>query len=415
MTESIRKRKAETAIQRWYDLHFTHALRAVDEDRIRQEFATSQGPLAGLLISVKDVFEVAGIESCAGSLLLAGNIPNHDAPAVAALRSHGATVFGKGVCAEFGFGVDTENRLDGRVVHPFDPAISPGGSSGGDAVAVGAGIVDAALAGDYGGSARWPAQAMNILGLRPGVQAISSRGRIPALSGLQAELETPSIMTREPATLRRIIDTLGLAPRYHWPHHRILLTIEGPVTAEVEETLRHSAEVLRATGIAVDERDGLFQDAAELYGQLRASTDDHAGVRSLAAGREDFLYPNTRKILENIDPQPAVAAGLGPAVAAVRERVRDALRDADAILLPLAASPAMPFDGHVTIAGEDRDITSLMHHCRAVSLTGLPALAVPIGVSATGAGISVQLVGRSGGERMLCSLAERLMNGSELS
>jgi amidase len=415
----------EDALARWERYSFTHALRAVDAERIASERRDApDGPLRGLLFSVKDLFPVADMESCAGSLLLRGWVPDKDSELTAALRAAGATVFGKGVCAEFGFGLDTENRLDGRVLHFADPSISPGGSSGGDAVAVGAGIVDFALGGDYGGSVRWPAQAAGILGLRFGtahpLASVIAAGRIGLRPpSQQAELETAGIMARSAGTLRTVLAALADAagegeardrsvpPVFSRPL-RVLVS-DGTEVAPVLPAVAAAVATARAAATSAGHDllpapDGLrdaLRDAFAVYTALRAATDDHQAVRRLAAGREELLCGSTMAVLQHAErtvaqADPASVSRLRWRAASIRAAIRAELAaaSADALLMPLAASGPIGFGAQVP----------LMAHCRAVSLTGLPALSVPVGH-----GLSVQLVGGDGGEDALSSLAGDLM------
>ncbi|HEY3878741.1 MAG TPA: amidase [Trebonia sp.] len=421
--------RARVALSCWAEYAFTRALRAVDAGRVTAEArGAAEGPLHGLLFSVKDLFPVAGVESCAGSLLLRGSVPESDPPLVGALRQAGAVVLGKGVCAEFGFGTDTENRLDGRVRHFRDPALSPGGSSGGDAVAVGAGIADFAVAGDYGGSVRWPAQAAGVLGLRLGtahpLAGPASTGRIglapprAADASLQSRTETAGLMARSPAVLGAVLAALA-APARGGPARKTLLVSDGTEIAAVRP------EVARAVtaAAAAAERAGYrlvaapaglraaLCDARSLYAALRAATDDHREVRRLAAGREEQLCESTLAVLEQSERalaspgHPEVAALCGRAEQ-IRLAVRAALRaaGAGALLLPLAPSGPVGFAATTEVAGRRLSTTDLMAHCRAVSLTGLPALSLP-----TGQGPSVQLVGADRGEERLCAVAADLV------
>jgi len=457
--------RAERALSRWQEYAFTRALRAVDADRVAAEARHApDGPLSGLLFSVKDLFPVAGVESCAGSLLLRGWVPDRDPPLVAALRAAGAVVLGKGVCAELGFGVSaTENRLDGRVLHFADPAVSPGGSSGGDAVAVGAGIADFAVAGDYGGSVRWPAQAAGVLGLRLGVahpfagaaatQRIGLRppdssapGRAAPGGCQQSELETAGLMARSPAALRAVLAALaGRAqgdeascrcgswrsapdqagdPGPGQTRSRRLLVSDGteiaPVRPEVAAALSAARDAAEQAGYQlIPAPDGLreaLRDAAAIYGALRALTDDHGAVRELAAGRQELLCASTRAVLDQhsqrgaAPPDPAVMTRLRGRAAEIRRTVRAALltAGAGALLLPAAATGALGYDARVNVAGRLLDATDLMAHCRAVSLTGLPALSLPAGTPAARPWLSVQLLGADRGEEQLCSVAADL-------
>jgi amidase len=413
-----RPARVAAAEERWQSISFTRALRALDSDRTAAEFsAAPAGPLNGTLFSVKDLFDVGGVESCAGSLLLAGRVPTIDPPPIRALRAAGATVFGKGVCAEFAFGVDTENRLDGRVLHYEDPNISPGGSSGGDAVAVGAGVVDFAYAGDYGGSIRWPAQACSVFGLRLGSGRIAEPGRAVPTSGQGLELESAGLLARELPMLRAALRVL-LGPPPARPRTKRLLTLSGtdigPVLPVVSAQLEAAGRAAVAAGYELVPVDGLLRDAAKVYARIRALTDDQAGLRELVRGHETLLCDSTRAVLGSaalpgLDPeQLREVTGLRQQADAIRDRVRAALVGADALLLPLAGSPPIPFGGHIEISNQSLDTTKLMAHCRAVSLTGLPALSVPFYADESPR-VSVQLVGPDGGEDLICEIAGDLL------
>lgn len=465
--------RAADALARWERFSFTRALRAVDAGRVTaQQGSAPDGPLRGLLFSVKDLFPVAGVESCAGSLLLAGHVPEADPELVGRLRAAGAVVFGKGVCAEFGFGVDTENRLDGRVTHFASPSVSPGGSSGGDAVAVGAGIVDFAIGGDYGGSVRWPSQAAGVFGLRLGTahplagataggriglyppgppgggdEGLAPGGRDDGRGGaggrggysasLQAELETPGIMARSPGILRAVLAALAdgdreegararsgrdpspsAGPLPGGPRPARILVTDGTEIAPVRPEVAAAMDAARAAAARAGHalvpaprplRDALGE-AHGVYAALRAATDDHRAVRELAAGREELLCGSTRAVLAAAErsvaqADPATVARLRDRAGRLRAQVREGLAaaGADALLLPLAASGPIGFGASVEVAGRMLDATRLMAHCRAISLTGLPALAVPVG-----GGLSVQLAGSDGSEDVLCAIGADL-------
>jgi amidase len=432
----------------WREVAWTRALLAVDDERAAAEYrrncarwsaAPGTVPLAGAVFSVKDVYAVAGARSAGGSLLLSGFVPGADAEVVGRLRRAGATFYAKGNCAEFGFGTDTDSRLGGRVLHPFDPELSPGGSSGGDAVAVAAGVVDFAVAGDYGGSVRWPAQAVGVCGLRTSAGLLPRTGRIPGVAAgpdapaglpapwtLQNRLEVVGLLARTPGMLRRVLraaagpdgrDWSGLtAPAPDGPPRRRVLVTEAPeiapVLPEVAAALRRASRALHDDGYEQAGADGLFADAFPLYRALREGLDDHADVRALAAGREELLCEETRRVLSAERP-----AGRGTALRRawrgaleVSARVRAALdsADAEAVLLPVAPCAATGFGETVTVAGHALGGHDLMAHCRAVSLTGLPALSVPIGADGRGRPLSVQIVGRPGADAAVCDLADAL-------
>jgi amidase len=160
-------------------------------------------------------------------------------------------------------------------------------------------------------------------------------------------------------------------------------------------------------------RDALA-DAYPVYAALRAATDDHREVRRLAAGRAELLCPSTQAVLDQSQrsvaaASPAQVARLRARAAMIRLAVRGALRaaGADALLLPLAASGPAGFGTRTAVAERLLTSAGLMAHCRAVSLTGLPALSAP----AAGSALSVQLVGADHGEQRLCAVAADLAAG----
>jgi amidase len=336
------------------------------------------------------------------------------------LRHAGATVFGKGVCAEFAFGVDTENRLDGRVLHHAEAAISPGGSSGGDAVAVGAGVVDFAFAGDYGGSVRWPAQATEVFGLRVGPGRVVGTGRRVPAGGQQVELEAAGLMARTIPMLRAVLQVLVGPPSPRARTGRLLTlsgTDIGPVLPVVADRLAAAQRAAVAAGYELVPADGLLGGALPVYARLRTLTDDQAALREVVRGREHLLCETTRMVLGSapsveVDPDRMTeVAALRVEADRIRDRVQTALRDADAILLPLAGSPPIGFGAQVEIDGRLLDATALMAHCRAVSLTGLPALSVPFRAGDSPR-VSVQLVGPTDGEDLVCAIATDLLGGA---
>lgn len=413
--------RAEAALERWEDIDFTRALRAVSPRRVRREAAgidrDPAGDLVGLCCSVKDILPVAGVESCAGSTLLVGRVPRADPPLIAALRRAGALVVGKGVCAEFGFGLDVENRLDGRVTHPLDPTISPGGSSGGDAVAVGAGVVDFAVAGDYGGSVRWPAQAMEVLGLRCGIGTTPQREQIAAPTrGLQSRLDAPGLLARDPAVLRRVLRTLEDEAGAGAPSRRLLIAapdvlgaVAPAVTAAVEDIARRADRAGFELVDACPAVSATLAEAWSVYRRLRELTDGHDGVRALVAGREAELTPSSAAVLAastvtTAAADPAEVAELEARERLLRDRFRGLVRGVDALVLPVAPHGAIGFGERVEIDGTAYDAAGLHSHLRAVSLSGLPALSMPVG-----AHVSVQLVSAAGGQQLLCAVAEELL------
>ncbi|AMY54775.1 amidase [Rhodococcoides fascians] len=163
------------------------------------------GPLSGLRIGVKDNIDVAGVETTCASEFFEDNVAAADAEVVTRLRRAGGSVVAKLNMAEFAVGVTSQNSAAGPSYNPWDRTRVPGGSSGGSGIAVAAGLVDASLGTDTGGSVRLPAAACGITGLRPSWGSISNDGVFP----VSEQFDTVGPMARSVTEVKALLDVLS--------------------------------------------------------------------------------------------------------------------------------------------------------------------------------------------------------------
>src|ERR1700751_314518 len=251
----------------------------LDMDRVRSEARNAEaavmswkklGPLHGIPISVKSSVDVAGLRCEAGTRLRAGYVATEDAPLVARLRNAGAIVLGVTNTPELLMAWETGNLLYGRTSSPWDLQRTPGGSSGGEAAAIAAGMSAGGVGSDGGGSIRVPAHFSGIGGLKPTPGRIPSTGHFPASGGPFALIGVVGPMARTVADVRAIFEVMQgpddgdpcAAPvPARWPNQAELRKLHigyfeddgrTPVTPETRAALRTAAEALRSAGFQVE-------------------------------------------------------------------------------------------------------------------------------------------------------------------
>ncbi|GGK42048.1 amidase [Nocardia camponoti] len=378
---------------------------AAEIDR-RRAAGERLGPLAGVPMTVKDVIAVAGIKATAASRAFADNIAAVTAPVVARLIAADAIVIGKTNCPEFAFGTTCSSPLLGTTGNPRYPDRSPGGSSGGEAAALAAGVSALGIGTDFGGSLRWPAQCVGITSLRPTAGRLAQQGQLPgaagdmtgasAPTGMQGWVQTIGPLARSVRDLALVFEILaGPAPargttplRIAWSDGSAL----GPVRKEVTALLTDLAARLASNGHQVTEHRVLFADCLPAYNRLR-DVDPMRDHLAAIAGREHLITAQNRATIEN--SVRATTFELYEAEAVARTIQRQALgifANHDIVLLPVAGGPACDPDGQLDIDGTLSGGWELMAQCRAVSLTGAPVVSLPVGLSSEGWPLSVQII-----------------------
>ena len=359
-----------------------------------------RGPLHGVPISLKDLLDVRGVPTTAGSRVREGHVAGRDAPAVANLRQAGAVILGKTNLHEFAFGTTNEDSAFGPARNPHDRTRSPGGSSGGSAASVAGGMALASIGTDTGGSVRIPAAACGTVGLKPAYGEVSTDGVVP----LSRTLDHVGPLTRTVADAWLVYRALTgaparpLAPR---PAEGLRLAALRPyfcdlLDDQVRARFDHALERIRDAGARVDEAQVHHTaEIATIY--LHLSFADAAAYHAATLERTPELYtPPVRLRLEMaryVQAEDYVRALHGREV--LRREVDAALAGHDALLLPTLAIPA-PTIGATTVAlgsGEQPVRNVMLRLTQLFNLTGHPAISVPCGLTASGLPCGLQLVG----------------------
>jgi aspartyl-tRNA(Asn)/glutamyl-tRNA(Gln) amidotransferase subunit A len=396
-----------------------NAFITVFEDEAREqaraadrEIGTGQcrGPLHGVPISLKDLFDVRGAVTTAASRVRQGHVADRDAVVVTALRHAGAVIVGKTNLHEFAFGTTNEDSAFGPARHPLDPSRSPGGSSGGSAAAVADGMCFASMGTDTGGSIRIPAAACGLVGLKPTCGELSTDGVVPLSPTLDhigpicRSVGDAAIVYR---TLRgdpRPLDVARGEPadaadsrtlRLAIPRHYFQAALDPQVAAGFEaacERLRESSAML--TDVSIPHAGDIV--AIYLHIVLPEAAAYHA--KTLERRPQDYT-PNVRIRLEMgryILGEDYARALSGREL--IKREIDAALEGVDGLFLPALAIPAPKIGvSTVRIGGAEEPVRNVMLRCtQAFNISGHPAIALPCGATTEGLPIGAQIVGAYG-------------------
>ena len=413
-----RIRRLDSRFNAFVALDEAGALAAAEESDRRLRHGQARSPLEGLPISIKDNLHAAGLPSSWGSRALAGFVPERDELPVARLRAAGAIILGKTNVPEFTLEGYTHNLLYGVTRNPWNAELTPGGSSGGAAASVAAGLVPAALGTDGGGSIRRPASHTGLVGFKP------SSGRWPRLDGFPAiltDFETAGTLTRTMADAKLLDDVLkgpdardrrslfSEAPRWRAPRVLYIASFgPAPVDPEIAEAVAALASRLERSGLAVEQR-GVFFDldeAAEIWRVV-----SRAGLAWLFRENPDYerlAGPAARTMVE--DGRTISGAdylGALEKVAALRRLAAEIFAEFDLVLTPTTAAlpwpAATPYPDR--IAGRPAGPRDHAIFTGWINAAGLPALSLPIAVSRAGLPIGAQLAAGFGADASLLDFA----------
>lgn len=422
--------------------------RAVDEKR---RAGATLPPLAGIPMAIKDNLCTVDMPTTCASKMLEDYVPPYDAEAVRRLRAQDAVILGKLNMDEFAMGGATQFSHRHPTYNPVDTSRVPGGSSGGSAAAVAAGMAVYALGSDTGGSVRQPGAYCGVVGMKPTYGAVSRRGLIAFASSL----DQVGILARHPEDVREVLQCIagydaadgtsspksdamsGGAFDGDFETVRFILPelfLEQGLHEEVRTALVRAVRLIeRAGGTVLSCTDPTFARAmgaalpayyllssAEASSNLARFDGIRYGHRTEDAESLEALYRKSRG--EGFGPEVkrrillgtyALSGGYYDAYYAKAQRARDALKTAfdavmrpgDVILSPVTPTVAFPVEGASRTPVElyMEDVYTVP-----VNLAGLPALSIPCGVDAHGLPIGLQLIGTAFQDAWLIELAAQV-------
>ncbi|MBN1773109.1 MAG: amidase [Deltaproteobacteria bacterium] len=390
-------------------LHPERAIREAERVDAERDAGEDPGPLGGAPVALKDNIDEADTVCSAGCAAYRDRIPDTDATVVTRLRAAGAVVVGRTNMHELADGVTSENLHYGPVHNPHRRGFHPGGSSGGSAAAVAAGIVPAALGTDTGGSVRIPASLCGVVGFKPTLLRIPTDGIVP-LSTTLDHVGVLARTVRDAAALTAVLTEGAVeVPDAAWsvPHAGLRVgVIDFGLAADpgVAERFREALKILERLGWSVAEAEVPL--AAEALGVMSAIYAPELARRHEARLRErpDGFSPELRADLERglAQPPKRYLQALGRR-AELMGQVDQAMEELDLLVSPTTPHPARPF-------GSPKPHPYLRYTCP-FNLTGQPAISVPMG-EVDGLPVGLQLVGRRNMEALVLRAAAAFETGT---
>ncbi len=414
-------------IERWNPV--LNALVDFDPDRVRQQARdVRSGPLAGLPLTVKASIATKGYRCEMGSLLHRGHIPQHDAEAVARLRRAGAVILGTTNLPEFLMAYETDNLLYGRTNNPWALERTAGGSSGGEAAAIAAGLSAGGLGSDSGGSVREPAHFSGICSLKPTSGRIPADGHLPACTGPFSTLGAIGTMARTVADVELLFRTV--AGRYLADPTGAPVSIRSvpiseakqvpigwfeddgltPVTSETRQAIRDAAASLKRQGFQVSPfRPPSLEEARRLWHIffVQCGAMFHAHT---AREHTEKLSPTFRNFLDIAEAEtPLTPESLLHAWSysdAVRSQLLAEMQQFPLLLLPVCSIPAFRHgEREWIVEGRKLQYLDAMRYTQWFNMLAAPAAVVPVGRSNEGLPIGVQIAGRPFDDELVLTVA----------
>jgi amidase len=399
------------------------------------------GPLHGVPVTFKDSIDTAGMRTTVGHPPLADNVPCVDAPVVAQLRAAGAIVLGKSNLPELASDGQTDNPIFGRTNNPWDVTRTPGGSTGGGAAAVAAGLTALEIGSDGAGSLRIPPHYCGVFALKPNEHRVPDTGHYEFGPGVPPKLRHMHAIgpiARNVGDLVQVLRLIAGPDGYQWelppvpveparvrPVAQLRLAWTDdfggvPVTVDTEAALGELAAELDSLGCRVERRGPEGFDvltAWETCGELaQAETSSIMPPEAVEQAASMFTEDSEDPLIRGLARGLNATMRHYSAALARRDALISALEQFlgtwDAWLCPVAVGPAFHHcPSGSSIAVDDREVpywTALTAYTSPFSLTGHPAVVLPLARSAEGLPIGLQVIGRRWGEMPLLAIAAQL-------
>ncbi len=380
-----------------------------------------RGPLHGIPVAVKDLFDVQDQVTGAGSRVPpTGLRATADADTVQRLRRAGAVVLGRTRTHEYAWGLTTQHDVLGGTHNPYDLERVPGGSSGGSAAAVAAGVVPLALGTDTAGSIRLPAAWCGLVGHKPTHGRVSLRGAVP----LAPALDHAGALVASVPDARLALGLLTGAPVVRTRTDLTGLRIGSPVDATLPTS---SNDVARAVRDALATADSLGADVREVavppWALLREvflplqssqALPYHRGLGHWPSRQQEYDAGVRSRLRAAERVTDADVLQAQDRLAALRRAVQALFDEVDVLVQPVAGTgPSRCSDPDVvSVDGEPADLRSqVLPYTLLASLCGLPACSVPAGLDADGLPVGVQVIGCWGRDDLVLDVAELVVPG----
>lgn len=389
-----------------------------------------RGPLHGIPIAVKDLFATRGVLTTAGSKVFANLVPEYDSTTVERLEKAGAVMLGKLNMHELAYGITSANPHFGAVRNPWNPEHSPGGSSGGSAVAVAANIVYAAMGTDTGGSIRIPAAFCGTVGLKPTYGRVSRHGVLP----LAYSLDHVGPLTRSVYDAALMLNAIaGFDARDDSSSHHPTVDFTPEEGGSIRglrigfaqnfffERLDHDVEssvrgaCARAESLGAVVKPVVVPDMAAINAIGRMIL-----LAEASAHMEPYLRERHRigpDVLSLLEQGRLVAATDYINAQRLRRRARQRFdllwREVDCLLTPTTPNAAPRADAQsVRLGGTEEDVRlATTRLVRGINVLGLPALSMPCGLNGSGLPIGLQIIGPAFEEALILRVGAALEAG----